>query len=197
MFERSCRPVTARRSCHEGDLGFSLLELMLTIGIMGLVSAIAIVQIGTAQQAIKSDSGMRVIVAQLNLAREMAIAQRRTMQVQFLVPNALRIDRNDVPAGTTRMASMVLEGSVQYALVAGVPDTPDAFGRNAAVDFGGAPTLVFTSEGMLVDAAGNPINGTVFLSINGGARSVRAITVLGATGRVRAYRWNGAQWTRL
>jgi hypothetical protein len=86
---------------------------------------------------------------------------------------------------------------VQYALVAGVPDTPDAFGRNAAVDFGGAPTLVFTSEGMLVDAAGNPINGTVFLSINGGARSVRAITVLGATGRVRAYRWNGAQWTRL
>jgi len=197
MSESPRRPRTARRSRLESDLGFNLLELMLTIGIMGLVTAIAVVQIGTAQQAIRSDGGMRVLVAQLNLAREMAIAQRRAMQVQFLGNNALRIMRIDIPAGTTRVASAVLEGRVQYALVAGVPDTPDAFGRNGAIDFGGAPTIFFTSEGMLVDGAGNPINGTVFLSINGGARSVRAITVLGATGRVRGYRWNGNQWTRL
>jgi len=164
---------------------------------MGLVSAIAIVQVGRAQLAIRGDSGMRVIVAQLNLAREMAIAQRRVMQVQFLGTNALRIVRNNVPAGTTTMASMVLEGNVTFALVPGVPDTPDAFGKNTAVDFGGAPTVFFSSEGMLVDGAGNPLNGTVFLSISGRATSVRAITVLGATGRVRGYRWNGLQWTRL
>ena len=164
---------------------------------MGLVSAIAIVQVGRAQLSIKGDSGMRVIVAQLNLAREMAIAQRRDMQVQLLGTNAVRIVRNNVPAGTTTMASMVLEGNVTFTLVPGVPDTPDAFGRNAAVDFGGAAPIFFSSEGMLVDGAGNPINGTIFLSISGLATSVRAITVLGATGRVRGYRWNGFQWTRL
>ena len=194
----SCRPrTTDRLTSQKTDLGFSLLELMLTIGIVGIMSAVAVVQIGVAQQAIKGDAGMRVVVAQMNLARELAISQRRNMQVQFLGTNALRIVRNDVPAGTTQLSLIVLEGNVTYSLVAGVPDTPDAFGRNQAVDFGGAPTLMFTSEGTLVDGAGNPINGTIFLSVLGGLKSVRAITILGATGRVRGYRWNGLQWTRL
>jgi hypothetical protein len=170
---------------------------MLTIGIIGIMSAVAVVQIGEAQQAIRGDGGMRVVLAQMNLAREMAISQRRNMQVQFLGTNALRVVRNNVPAGTTQLSSIVLEGNVTYSLVAGVPDTPDAFGRNQAVDFGGAAAIIFTSEGTLVDGAGNPINGTIFLSVLGGPKSVRAITILGATGRVRGYRWNGRQWTRL
>jgi hypothetical protein len=170
---------------------------MLTIGIIGIVSSIAVVQIGTAQQAIRGDGGMRVVLAQMNLARELAISQRRNMQVQFLGTNALRIIRNEVPNGTTQLASMVFEGGVEYSLVPGVPDTPDAFGRNQAVDFGGAATLIFTSEGTLVDGNGNPVNGTIFLAVHRGQKSVRAITILGATGRVRGYRWNGLQWTRL
>ena len=170
---------------------------MLTIGIIGIMSAIAVVQVGTAQQAIRSDGGLRVAIAQMNLARELAISQRRNMQVQLLGTNAIRIVRNDVPAGTTQLASVVFEGSVEYSLVPGVPDTPDAFGRTKAVDFGGAASVMFTSEGMLVDAAGNPINGTIFLAVHGAANSVRAVTILGATGRVRGYRWNGLQWTRL
>ena len=42
---------------------------------------------------------------------------------------------------------------------------------------------------------GNIINGTVFVNTPGGG-GYRAVTVLGAIGRVRGYRWNGTDWTR-
>ena len=65
------------------------------------------------------------------------------------------------------------------------------------VNFGAAATIMFNTEGMLVDSGGIPVNGTVFLLIPNQPGSFRAVTVLGATGRVRGFRWNGGQWTRV
>jgi len=189
--------MTATRFRKQSDAGFSLLELMLTIGIIGILSGMAIVQIGTARQTVLGDSAMRVVLAQLNMARELSISQRRTMQVQFGPPNLLQIVRNDVTGGATLASAAVFEGRVEYMLVPGVPDTPDAFGRAQSIDFGAAAAILFNSDGTLVDERGRPINGTIFLAVRGGNdRSVRAITVLGATGRIRAYRWSGSSWVR-
>jgi len=197
MFSKCCRPLTAPRFHAQPDAGFSLLELMLTIGLMGLLSGMAIVQIGAARQSILGDSGMRVVLAQMNMARELSISQRRTMQLQFGAPNQLQILRNEVVGGPTLVSAAVFEGRVEYMLVPGIPDTPDAFGRAQPIDFGAAAAIIFNTDGTLVDERGRPLNGTIFLAIRGGSdRSVRAITVLGATGRIRAYRWNGAGWVR-
>ena len=169
----------------------------MTMVLIGIVSAISLVQIGAVRQSLNGDSGMRIVLAQLNLAREMSIADRRTIQLQFTGTNSLRIIRNEVPAGTTMLSSAVFEGNVEYMLTPGVPDTPDAFGNANATDFGAALTILFNSDGTLVDERGRTINGTIFLAVRGGgARSIRAITVLGATGRIRAYRWSGAEWVR-
>ena len=64
------------------------------------------------------------------------------------------------------------------------------------MDFGSAQTIAFNSDGMLIDGAGNPVNGTIFLMLPNVPGSLRAVTVLGSIGRVRGYRWNGTQWTR-
>lgn len=197
MTSRLRRPTTAPFSRTQSDVGFSLLEVMLTIVIIGLMTSVAVVQIGTARQTANGDSGMRVVLAQLNLARELSIEQRRTIQLQFTAPNSLRVIRNEIPAGTTMLSSVIFEGHVEYLLLPGIPDTPDAFGRGQAVDFGGAAVMQFNSDGTLVDQQGRLINGTVYLAIRGGTdRSARAITVLGATGRVRGYRWTGREWIR-
>jgi hypothetical protein len=45
-----------------------------------------------------------------------------------------------------------------------------------------------------VNEIGQTIDGTAFLAIPNADRSARAITVMGATGRIRAYRWDGANW---
>jgi hypothetical protein len=88
-----------------------------------------------------------------------------------------------------------LENRMEFRKQPGVPDTPDGFGNAAAVAFGISPTRMFTSEGTFVDANGDVLNGTLFLSIAGEKNSARAITVFGTTGLLRVWRWDGQKWT--
>ena len=76
--------LAARRLRNES--GFSLVELMLVVGITGVLSGMAVFQIGVSQTSSKGDGAMRVVLAQLNTARELAITQRRIMLVNFLDP---------------------------------------------------------------------------------------------------------------
>jgi hypothetical protein len=160
----------------------------------------AIVQVGQSVPQMKADGAMRVVIGQLNTAREMAISQRRYMQVRFVAPNQLQILRTNVNTagtvtGTTVLSTVVFEGGITYNRFAALPggNTPDGFPMASSINFGTATTLQFTTEGMLVDQAGNPLNGTVVMSgpvIN----SSRAVTIFGSTGRVRGYRWTGNAW---
>jgi Tfp pilus assembly protein FimT len=177
------------------ERGISIVDIMVTMSVMAIVGSMATVQIGTVRRSMQGDSAMRMVLAQLNTAREMAITQRRNMEIQFVGNNSLRIVRHDVPTGTTVLANVVLEGYVQYSLVRGLTDTPDAFGNSSAISFGSAQTIMFTSDGTLIDSNGFPINGTVFLSIGSMPESARAVTVLGSTGRVRGYRWHATAWS--
>lgn len=175
--------------------GFSVIETMLVVGIMGTLAGMAALQIGNARPALKGDSAMRVIVAQMRTARELAITQRRYMRVSFTAPNKVEILREEVPGpSTTSVGSTILEGGVGYGLVSGVPDTPDAFGATSAISFGTVVNIKFTPDGTLVNQDGSMVNGSVFLSLSNLQQSARAVTVLGSTGRIRGYRWDGRNW---
>ncbi len=176
--------------------GYSTIELMLVVSIMGVVSAMSVFQIGNARSYYKADGAMRTVIAQLNTARETSIAQRRNVQVTFTGGNVVTLIRQNVPNGTTTLATIPMEGRAQFALTAGVPDTPDAFGSSAAVYFGSATSMFFTTDGTLIGNTGAPVNGTIFLNIPNQPRSTRAVTILGATGRIRGFRWDGRAWIR-
>lgn len=62
------------------------------------------------------------------------------------------------------------------------------------MNFGAAVTVKFSPDGMLLNQTGNSLNGSIFLSTSNLSWSARAITIMGATGRVRGYRWNGVRW---
>jgi hypothetical protein len=136
-------------------------------------------------------------MAQLNLARNEAMAHRRWIQVSFVGNNSIQLTRMEVPAGATVLSTTAVEGGVTFGLIPSVPDTPDAFGNSASPSFTSVLTLRFNTDGMLVDTGGTPVNGTVFLVLENNAQAFRAVTVLGTTGRVRGYRWNGSQWMRV
>jgi prepilin-type N-terminal cleavage/methylation domain-containing protein len=175
--------------------GYSIIEIMFVLAIMGVVMSMALLQIGAAQPSMKGDASMRILMAQLNTARELSISQRRQMQVIFTAPSTVQIVRQDIPAGTTILSTVPIEGSLQYGLIAGVADTPDAFGLKAGgIAFGAATSFLFNSDGTLIDQNGNPLNGTVFMAIPAVARSFRAVTVMGGTGRIRGYKWDGLRW---
>jgi prepilin-type N-terminal cleavage/methylation domain-containing protein len=176
--------------------GYSLLELMVTLGIAGVLSSIALFQYGQWQPSLKAEGALRVLMAQMNTARELAISQRRFMRVTFTNPNRVDIVREEVagPNPTTVIGTVFFEGGVTFALVPGLADTPDAFGKATPVDFGAATQVRWGPEGTLNDQNGNVLNGSVFISRAGMTTSARAVTVLGGTGRVRAYRWDGLKW---
>jgi prepilin-type N-terminal cleavage/methylation domain-containing protein len=179
------------------ERGFTLLETMVTLSIMAIVGSMATASMVGARKSIQGDGAMRLVMAQISTAREMAITQRRYMEVQFVGGNWIRILRHETsgPVATTVVASVALESNATFSLTASVPDTPDTFGANAAICFGtssgscAAQTFQFSTDGSLTDANGVVLNGTVFVSIGNQPESARAVTVLGTTGRVRGYKW--------
>ncbi len=175
--------------------GFSLIETLFILGIMGVVAAMAGLQISASRPSLTGDGAMRVVMSQMRSARELAITQRRYMRVVFTAPNRVQVLREEVPGpATTVVSETYIEGGISYSLVTAVPDTPDAFGKGAAIDFGVVTNVKFTPDGTLVNQDGQTTNGSVFMSLPAAEQSARAVTVLGSTGRIRGYRWDGRFW---
>lgn len=189
------RPHAARSPFGPSAAGYSLIEILVVLGISAIVMAMAGLQIIEAKPTLQGDGAMRIVLTQVRAAREMAVGERRYMRITFVNPSEVQVVRENVPGpSTTRVSSAALESGVVFTLFPGLPDTPDGFGKAQAVDFGAVSTVKFTPDGMLVDAVGNSVNGTVFFALPGEARSARAVTVLGSTGRIRAYKWDGHAW---
>lgn len=183
----------ARQARTRVDGGFSLVDLLMVVAIMGIMLAIAVPSINTALVDARSNAAMRAVQGHLRAARDAAVSLRRVVEVQFVGTGELRSTRLE---GTARVAlqTTVLEQGMRFVVTGGLPDTPDAFGNSRAVDFGGPLTVFFQPDGSLGDSTGLPVSGTVFLAVPSRVLTSRAITVLGPTGRVAAYRWDGSAW---
>jgi prepilin-type N-terminal cleavage/methylation domain-containing protein len=189
--------MTSRHNPRRDERGFTLIEMLMGLMLVGILSSMVVLQIGASRPGMIGDGGMRLIMAQLNFARATAIAQRRQIELTFTGNDTVTLTRHNIPNGTTVLQSVPFESGLQFGLVAGKPDTPDAFGNTSATYFQGAATVLFGTDGAMIDAAGAPLNGSIFLLFPGEPQSWRAVTVLGATGRVRAYRWTGVKWNRV
>ena len=176
--------------------GFTLIEVVLVVGLVAVLSAITVMMMPGALLSARADSGIAQVVSTLRVAREEAIAQRRNVRIAFAAPNRVVVSRVEVPGpGVTVIHETVLEGGLTFQVYPGVPDTPDAFGNGAAWTFGGATSVAFTSSGEFVDQNGDPVNGTVFIGRENEVFSARAVSVFGPTALVREWAWNGTQWT--
>jgi prepilin-type N-terminal cleavage/methylation domain-containing protein len=193
------------------EAGYSLTEMMVALGIIGVLSGMAVTTISGTRPGALGDGAMRLVLSQMNTARELAITQRRNMRVTFTLSNKVEILREEVPpaaAGTTTtISSVLMEGGLQFLPVANLVDTPDAFCSSLSAvclptATGTPPEVKFKPDGTFVNQDGTVINGTVFVSLpnqiyvvghsTGGVLSGRAVTIQGSTGRVRGYRFDGS-----
>ena len=182
-----------------GSAGFSLMELLVVVGVASVVMATAVLMMPDTIRNARADGGMALVVAELRRAKDLAVTQRRDMEVRFVLPDEIQIWRQEVPVqhnNQTRISTTRLENHIEFLLMPGLPDTPDGFGNGSAIEFDTAPALFFRSEGMFTDANANldPLNGTVFLGVRNQPLTARAVTVFGPTALIRGYRWTGAQW---
>jgi prepilin-type N-terminal cleavage/methylation domain-containing protein len=189
------RTITSRQ---RGEHGFSLIELLVVLGITGVVAAMTMMISPAFARSARPDAATTQVVNTLRSARALAISQRRDVEVRFLGTDRVETARIEVPGGArTILRTIQLENRVQFQVQNGVPNTPDGFlPFGVGVAFPASATrLLFTSEGSFVNQAGDPINGSIFLSVTGDGNSARAITILGTTALIRSWRWDGSKWT--
>jgi len=185
--------------------GFSVIELLVVIAISTVIAGIAIIQAQPALMQIRANTAKDEVQSALRQARETAISDRRDVQVEFLVNpvgnptgSYLRLTRiGGACCANTVIILMPISNSVIYTTFVGEPDSPDGFGNGGPIFFGGVVNgppagMVYQSDGAFVTSGtGIPVNGTVFLGVPGQPTTARAITILGATGRVRSYHISG------
>jgi Tfp pilus assembly protein FimT len=183
------------RACfrHTTNRGTSILELLIVVGMTTVLAGTAVPALHNSIRDVRANAGLRAAIGQLQHARELAMTARRTVEVRFDGVNGMRTSRIDGDV-TTPVAAVTFENGIEFRRFAGLPDTPDQFGMTAAINFGGATRVFFSTDGSLVDSRGVPTSGTVFLGTASVTNSARALTVVGATGRVQGYRWDGRQW---
>jgi len=175
---------------RQSESGFSLLELLMSLLVIGIVSGMALVTIINVLPTLRADGGMQLVLTQLRQARQSSVDQRRNFAVTFVGTNRVTVVRQETGGGTTAIADYFFPYQMITKVYSGLPDTPDNFGKANAVNFNGN-VVVFVSDGTAVDSTGALINGTVFLGIGNNPMTARAVTVMGGTGRIRSYRYNG------
>jgi Tfp pilus assembly protein FimT len=174
--------------------GFSLLEIVTVLAIIMIGATVAIIQMRQSMAMLDADKAANTVTGQVRYARQVAVDQRRNVLLEFLGTNQVKVTRQNGGGSTTVLSNTTLPSGYVFGRPTGLSDTPDGYaGATGAVVFGSAASGSFLGDGILVDAAGTVVNGTVF-TIGSGNPTARAITVNGASGRTKLYAVSGTSW---
>lgn len=176
--------------------GFSMIELLTVIVVMGLIAAVAVPRSGISTY--QANAGAQVVSTTLSYAQRQAISRQADTRVAFDLPNnRMRIheDRNNdnvIDAGERVTFSNLPEGIT--------------FGRGSAAarPMGGAvvtftraqgilPVLIFRRDGTASEDGGVYLTTIAGLSIDRTA-DVRAVEIARATGRPTWFSFGTGVW---
>lgn len=182
--------------------GFTLVELMISMAVLMIASAVMLMGVQPSLKETRVVQAYNLTLNVLRQARDTTIAQRQTYYVTFnngVKPNTITVTPG---FGVNAFDTYTLPSDVYYMTMANFPTsplafpmTPDGFGSGAtAIDFDqgvatGVPNIVyFAPDGSAQDVNGNINNGVIYIARPGDLYSAKAITLWGATGRLRGWR---------
>lgn len=195
--------------------------------VMSMILIMATVSFISMQPMIKQqhvNNAYNTVLSVMRQARDNSVAQRTSYVVTLdstTTPHTISIAPTFAgPQGIQAPITYKLPNDVKFDAEYGIPtaptQTPDGFGTGAkAIDFGytgqgvgvgGKNIIYFCPDGTAQDATGgagqctgNMNNGVVYIARTGELLSSRALTVWGATGRIRGWRLytsGGTAWQR-
>lgn len=210
-------------SINSGEQGFSVSELLTVIVIVMLLSALSLPYMFNYTKLYKSEDQALKVMDLMREAGQQALNKRRTFRLEIdLTLNAvLIIDENTPdPDDDFRIKTIPLDKPIDVRIDIApdgvtAPAPPnyanavfddDSIGHEfAGESFSGNMVWQarFRSDGSVIDAAGNPINATLYswppiteggTAARPGNGEVRAITMFGGTGVMRYWKHNGEEF---
>jgi prepilin-type N-terminal cleavage/methylation domain-containing protein len=180
--------------------GFSLMELLITMAIGLTIAGIAAMAYVPVMSQQHVTNAYNTTLTALRRAHDQAAGDMRIYVVSFTAPGTISVNQNSTTGPL--LFTSVLPSDVTFHIEPGVPTsatvaptTPDGFGTAAyPIDFdqgvppGGSTVVQFNPDGTATDINGNINNGVVYLGKVGNLYSCRAVTLWGATGRLRGWR---------
>lgn len=180
--------------------GFSMLEMAIVVAVTLTAIAVTVMKLHPALQSVRATSAYNQCFMLMRRYRQQALDERKQYIVTFAAPNTMQVFRQDVAVPVNPppvlITTQILAPDIQFQLLAGVPtaNTPDNFGNGTrAIDFGqgiglgGFNYVKFMPDGSSQDVNGNLNSGILYVAMNGNLYTTRAITVFGATGRIRGW----------
>lgn len=204
---------------NTGESGFSLLELLVVVGLIMLLSGIMLFYLSGHQKLYKPDDEAIQIADILQEARQRSLAQRETLRVELnLTTNIVTLINEN--SATTTSDDVVLKRFTLFStndvkistrpaqITTGPPEpmpVPTAVFKPSVYPSSTTQnvcTIRFLSNGTAVDAGTNatgnaavPTGVSLFVwspkkTAPTESEQARAITVLGATGSIRMWEWD-------
>jgi prepilin-type N-terminal cleavage/methylation domain-containing protein len=196
------------------ERGFSLIEMVVVVSISLIVMAITFISMQPTLNDSRLNEAYATVLMQTRNARQLAVEKRQQYVVCY---GATTPTGAATPLGAPTVRSVQvylwplntpLSSAVQISIkdmpfdvkfqaLSGLPAgaTPDGFGSgNVAIDFdqgiagGVKDQIMFLPDGSARDTNGNYNNGVLYFARGTDLYSSRAITVFGASGRVRGWR---------
>lgn len=191
------------------ERGFSLLELLAAIAVGLTLAGITVMAFVPVFKTQHTGEAYNETLTTMRRARDQAATDMRIYVVTFTAPGTIVVQQAGAgnttctfaPSGNVLLTT-VLPPDVQFQTQAGIPTsnttapmTPDQFGTGGfafdldeANNIAGVASICFNPDGTTTDNNGNLAGGVVYLGRTGDLYSERAVTVWGATGRIRGWR---------
>jgi hypothetical protein len=170
-----------------------MIEMAVVVGLTVIAAMVAVVRLRQATTLLDADRASNLVVEQLRYARQIAVDQRRNVDVGFVGSNRITVTRQDGGGNTTLLSNLTLPSGYTFGLPGAVGDTPDGYGNAFPVSLGLGTSGTFLGDGTFVNAPGFLTNGSIF-TIASGNGTARAVTLAAASGRVKQYYIKGGVW---
>jgi type II secretory pathway pseudopilin PulG len=191
--------------------------MMIVIVIMMIVSGITIMALQPALKDARTNQAYEDVLMQLRVARQRAVSERKQYIICFGIGSApagaltplgaptarsvqmFRWDVGTALSAAAQISANLMPTDMQFQALVGLPNgpatVPDGFGTGAtAIDFdlgvaaGIKNQVLFMPDGSAHDINGNLNSGIIYVARNADLYSSRAVTLYGATGRIRGWR---------